>query len=68
MSGPFRSYLSVIDYSRDAERGLSGRKACQITERLQALERLTLELTHPLASQVELVADRLERPRLALEA
>ena len=30
-------------------------------------ERLSLELAHALAGQIELVTDRLERPRLALE-
>src|SRR5207245_3755495 len=34
----------------------------------QAIERLRLELAHPLARESELLADRLERGRLALEA
>ena len=40
----------------------------QIAERAEAGERLTLELPDAFARQIELVADRLERPRLALEA
>src|SRR5438445_2239417 len=40
----------------------------EIAQRAEAGERLSLELTDALAGQVELVADRLERPRLALEA
>ena len=44
------------------------REACEIAQGLEALERLPLELAHPLASQVELVPDGLERPRLAFEA
>ena len=45
-----------------------GRERCEIAERSQPRERLTFELPNALARQVELVADRLERPRLALEA
>src|SRR5204863_8511448 len=40
----------------------------QVAQRGEPGERLTLELPDPLAGQVELMADRLERPRLALEA
>src|SRR5437868_12358926 len=40
----------------------------QVSQRRQPGERLALELTDALARQVELVPDRLERPRLALEA
>src|SRR3954447_18949848 len=40
----------------------------QISERAEPCESLALELPDALARQVELVADRLERPRLALEA
>src|ERR671924_603661 len=39
----------------------------QVPESGQPGQRLRLELTHALARQVELVSDRLERPRLALE-
>ena len=48
-------------------RSTSGREACQITQRLETLQRLALELANPLAREIELVADRLERPGLALE-
>src|SRR5919204_5071953 len=40
----------------------------EIADRGEALERLALELTHALAREPELVADGLERPRIALEA
>src|SRR6266576_2263561 len=40
----------------------------QVAERGEPRQRLTFELPNALARQVELVADRLERPRLALEA
>ena len=40
----------------------------ELTQRREPLERLALELADALARQVELAADRLERPRLALEA
>src|SRR5919204_6740309 len=40
----------------------------EIADRGEALERLALELAHALAREPELVADRLERPRIALEA
>src|ERR687885_705100 len=49
-------------------RRCSGCDRDEVAERRQPRERLTLELTDALARQVELVADRLERPRLALEA
>src|SRR5262249_55706817 len=35
---------------------------------LETCHRVALELPHPLAGQAELLADRVERPRLALEA
>src|SRR4051812_20602814 len=41
---------------------------CELAERRESCEGLALELADALARQVELVADRLERPRLALEA
>src|SRR4029079_3149850 len=44
-----------------------GCEAGEVAQGLEALERLTLELTNALAREVELVANRLERPRLALE-
>src|SRR6476660_55390 len=47
--------------------GDSGRDGLKIAERREPGERLALELPDALARQVELVADRLERPRLALE-
>src|SRR5262249_9222838 len=40
----------------------------QVAQRGEPSERLALELPDPLSGQVELVADCLERPRLALEA
>src|SRR3954453_6737917 len=40
----------------------------QVAERGQPRQRLALELADALARQIELVADRLERPGLALEA
>jgi hypothetical protein len=46
---------------------LSGERD-QISERGEPSQRLAFELSHALAGQVELVADRLERPGLALEA
>src|SRR5207248_3571143 len=45
-----------------------GRDRDQIAQRSEPRQRLALELPDALARQVELVADRLERPRLALEA
>src|SRR5262249_24264744 len=47
---------------------LLGGQAGQLAERGEPRERLALELPDALARQVELVADRLERPGLALEA
>src|SRR5438552_1636213 len=46
----------------------SGRDGDHVAEGRETRERLALQLPHPLAGQVELVADRLERPRPALEA
>src|SRR3954454_8822168 len=46
----------------------SGSDGDHVAEGRKARERLALQLPHPLAGQVELVTDRLERPRLALEA
>src|SRR6266508_4357370 len=40
----------------------------QVSQRREPGESLALELTNALARQIELVADRLERPRLAFEA
>src|SRR5262245_48547699 len=40
----------------------------EVAQRREAREGLALELADALACQVELVADRLKRPRLALEA
>src|SRR3954463_9268982 len=45
-----------------------GSQGDQISQRREAREGLALELPDPLAGQVELVADRLERPGLAFEA
>src|SRR5262245_1897591 len=47
---------------------LDDRDGAELAQRGQAGQRLGLELPDALARQVELVADRLERPRLALEA
>ena len=43
-------------------------RGLQLAQRGEPRERLALELADALARQIELVADRLERPRLALEA
>src|SRR3954452_13139828 len=43
------------------------RERDQIAKRAEPRQRLTLELPDALTRQVELVPDRLERPRLALE-
>ena len=43
------------------------REAGEIAQCFEPLERLALELADTLARQVELVPDRLERPRLTLE-
>src|SRR5260370_11277404 len=48
--------------------GLLGRDGNQVAQGAEPGERLALELTDALPRQVELVPDRLERPRLALEA
>src|SRR3954449_5248195 len=42
-------------------------EAGELTQRCEPRQRLALELPDALARQVELMADRLERPRLALE-
>ena len=47
---------------------LDDRDRAELAQRRQACERLSLELPDALARQIELVPDRLERPRLALEA
>src|SRR5690348_7009016 len=39
----------------------------ELAQRREPRERLALELAHALAREIELVADRLECPRLALE-
>ena len=43
------------------------RRGLRARERCEPAQRLALQLPHALARQVELVPDRLERPRLALE-
>src|SRR5207244_3237225 len=48
-----------------AERGSDG---LELAQRGEPRQRLALELTDALSGQIELVADRLERPGLALEA
>src|SRR5256885_8991658 len=45
-----------------------GRDRDEVAQRAEPGERLTLELADPLPRQVELVPDRLECPRLTLEA
>src|SRR5262245_46055825 len=47
---------------------LDDRDRAELAQRRQTRQRLGLELPDTLARQVELVADRLQRPRLALEA
>ena len=54
-----------LTFSWLAELGSDG---LELAQRGQPRQRLALELPDALAGQVELVADRLERPRLALEA
>src|SRR4051794_4958624 len=49
-------------------RFLLGRDVDEVAQRTQRGERLTFELPHALAREIELVPDRLERPRLSLEA
>src|SRR4051794_18977089 len=44
-----------------------GRERRELAQCREPRERLALELTHALAGQIELVTDRLERPRLPLE-
>src|SRR6478609_9390280 len=44
-----------------------GGEAGELAQRGEPRQRLALELPYPLAGQVELVADRLERPRLTVE-
>src|SRR5262245_56285616 len=46
---------------------LRGREGDHVAQRGEPRERMALELPDPLAGQVELVADRLEGPRLAVE-
>src|SRR4029079_16161232 len=48
----------------DAGRGLRGQRG-ELAERVEPAQRLSLELPRAFARQVQLVADRLERPRLA---
>src|SRR5205085_2820830 len=48
--------------------GLLGRDGDEVAQGAEPGERLALELADPLPRQVELVPDRLERPRFALEA
>ena len=45
-----------------------GRERRELAQCREPRQRLALELAYTLARQIELVADRLERPRLALEA
>src|SRR5262249_7197256 len=52
----------------DERRRVLGRRRLQVAQRSEPCQSLALELPDPLSGQVELVADRLERPRLALEA
>ena len=65
--GPGNRARLAGSVASETRRRRSGGEACEIPQRLEALERLALELTHALAREVELVPDRLERPRLALE-
>jgi hypothetical protein len=44
-----------------------GSDGLELAQSGQPSEGLALELPHPLAGEIELVSDRLERPRLALE-
>src|SRR5215212_3621704 len=67
LAAPRCQSLTLRRRRKPGERLASGREACQFTQRREPRERLALELADALARQVELVADRLERPRLALE-
>src|SRR5438105_7809035 len=53
--------------NRSSERARLCRDVDQVAQRGEAGQRLSFELADALACQVELVADRFERPRLALE-
>ena len=59
MRGPNTYLTTACDLCRD--RG-------EVAKRRETLQRLALELAHALPREPELVADRLERPRVALEA
>src|SRR5580765_1218127 len=62
---PFDGSLFTAGLRRDG--GLRGDRL-QVAQRSETCQRLALELPNALARQVELVADRLERPGLTLEA
>src|SRR5205823_1368376 len=64
---PQRAVLSAPPRLRRGRASPLGRDVDQVAKRAEPRERLPLELPHPLAGQVELAADRPERPRLALE-
>src|SRR5437764_3316272 len=66
-SGSARTGAASERQVRISARRLRGGRL-QVAQRRKARQRLALELTDPLAGQIELVADRLQRPRLALEA
>jgi hypothetical protein len=64
-----RATFFLRNTSLETNRSSSGcRDRDEVAQRAEPGERLTLELADPLPRQVELVPDRLERPRLALEA
>src|SRR5215210_4920049 len=46
----------------------SGSDGNHVAERGKTRKRLALQLPHPFACQIELMPDRLERPRLAFES
>src|SRR5918911_997246 len=60
--------MSTLAWTRRVTRRRLRRCGLEIAERGEPRQRLALELPYALARQVELVPDRLERPRLALEA
>jgi hypothetical protein len=60
---PFYDGRNVLDVG-----GFLSRGCLKLTESRETGQRLALELADALARQVELMADRLERPRLAFEA
>src|SRR5439155_4783933 len=67
LGGPLRRHsLRLARLRRASRNGLHRCEVCQL--RLELLQRLHLQLAHPLAGEPELAPDRLERLRLALKS